>query len=84
MVLVGIVIAVIVLALAVRAVANKLSKRRQLTTALAESASCPNLRVVALGVAGSGKTVFLASMFHRLHITSPVGRISWRRPLTSG
>jgi len=72
-VLVGIVIAVIVLALVARAVANKLSKRRQLTTALAESAGVPTFRVVALGVAGSGKTVFLASMFHRLHITSPGG-----------
>jgi Double-GTPase 1 len=69
---VGIFIALIVLALVARAVANK-RKVRQLTTALAESEAVPTFRVVALGVAGSGKTVFLASMFHRLHIASPGG-----------
>ncbi|HTY34010.1 hypothetical protein [Mycobacterium sp.] len=67
-----IVIAVIVLALVARAVAKKL-KVRQLTKALVESETVPTFRVVALGVAGSGKTVFLASMFHRLHIRSPGG-----------
>lgn len=64
---------VIVLALVARAVASKQSKRQRLAAALAQSAAVPTFRVVALGVAGSGKTVFLASMFHRLHVTSPGG-----------
>lgn len=66
-------IIVIILALVARAVANKLSKNAPLTAALAGSAAAPTFRVVALGVAGSGKTVFLASMFHRLHVASPGG-----------
>jgi hypothetical protein len=37
------------------------------------TAAAPTFRVVALGVSGSGKTVFLASMFHRLHVRSPGG-----------
>jgi hypothetical protein len=39
----------------------------------AVAAASPTFRVVALGVSGSGKTVFLASMFHRLHVRSPGG-----------
>jgi hypothetical protein len=39
----------------------------------APGGATPTFRVVALGVAGSGKTVFLASMFHRLHVQSPGG-----------
>jgi uncharacterized caspase-like protein len=31
----------------------------------------PTLRLVVLGVAGSGKTVFLSSMFHTLHVPMP-------------
>ncbi|HEY3014259.1 MAG TPA: caspase family protein [Nocardioides sp.] len=31
----------------------------------------PTVRVVALGVAGSGKTVLLSSMFHTLHVPMP-------------
>ena len=31
----------------------------------------PTLRLVALGVAGSGKTVFLSSMFHTLNVPTP-------------
>src|SRR5262245_54580999 len=33
----------------------------------------PTFRVVALGVAGSGKTVYLASMFQRLQVQAPGG-----------
>lgn len=33
--------------------------------------ACPTFKVVALGVAGSGKTVFLSSMFHKLNLLSP-------------
>jgi hypothetical protein len=31
----------------------------------------PTFRVIALGVAGSGKTLFLAGMFHTLHVPAP-------------
>lgn len=31
----------------------------------------PTLRLVALGIAGSGKTVFLSSMFHTLNVPTP-------------
>ena len=39
----------------------------------AVAGAVPTFRVVALGVAGAGKTVFLAGMFHRLHVQSPGG-----------
>ncbi len=34
-------------------------------------APIPTFRVIALGVAGSGKTVFLSSMFHKLNVPMP-------------
>jgi hypothetical protein len=70
---VELIVIVVVLALFARLIANKRSKSHPLTAALAESSAAPTFRVVALGVAGSGKTVFLASMFHRLHVASPGG-----------
>jgi hypothetical protein len=38
------------------------------TTTTTATAAIPTLRVLALGVAQSGKTVFLSSMFHSLHV----------------
>jgi hypothetical protein len=71
-------IAVVVgLALVARAIASKRRTNRGTGAdpagGPAGSAAIPTFRVVALGVAGSGKTVFLASMFHRLHVASPGG-----------
>jgi hypothetical protein len=37
----------------------------------AQADGVPTLRLVALGVAGSGKTVFLSSMFHTLNVPMP-------------
>lgn len=47
--------------------------RRVATAGRTGEAAVPVFRVIALGVAGSGKTVFLASMFHALHVPA-VGR----------
>src|ERR1700676_2676898 len=67
--LIVIAVAIVVVALVARAIASKRSARH----GAGDGAATPTFRVVALGVAGSGKTVFLASMFHRLHLTSPGG-----------
>jgi hypothetical protein len=52
--------------------ARALTARRRRAADRARAVA-PTFRVVALGVSGSGKTVFLASMFHRLHVRSPGG-----------
>lgn len=68
-------LAALALAVLARALAGRWRRRRASRSAtdgpLASAA--PTFRVVALGVSGSGKTVFLASMFHRLHVRSPGG-----------
>jgi hypothetical protein len=61
----------LVAALVARVVAARWKRGR--TGPAARGSTTPTFRVVALGVAGSGKTVFLASMFHRLHVQSPGG-----------
>lgn len=64
-----------VIAMVVRVLAAR--RQRLRTDAVhpgpAVAGTAPTFRVVALGVAGSGKTVFLAAMFHRLHVQSPGG-----------
>jgi hypothetical protein len=61
----------LVAALVARVVAARWKRGR--TGPATRGSTTPTFRVVALGVAGSGKTVFLASMFHRLHVQSPGG-----------
>jgi hypothetical protein len=61
----------LVAALVTRVIATRWKRGR--TGAGTRASTTPTFRVVALGVAGSGKTVFLASMFHRLHVQSPGG-----------
>jgi hypothetical protein len=48
-----------------------LFRRQRATAPPAPELPVPTVEVVALGISGSGKTVFLASLFHELHV--PIG-----------
>jgi hypothetical protein len=68
-------VAVVVVLLIVLVVAvaqrRRAARRDAARTAPDPVTASPTFRVVALGTAGSGKSVFLATMFHQLNVESP-------------
>jgi hypothetical protein len=64
----GVLVVVLVIALLARVLTRREARRPPETTEQALATPPPTFRVVTLGVSGSGKTVFLASMFHRLSV----------------
>jgi hypothetical protein len=74
MALVVVLAVLLVVATAMRLIVTWQDRSKARARGKALALACPTFRVVALGVAGSGKTVFLSSMFQQLNLLSPGGR----------
>ncbi|MET7397756.1 hypothetical protein ABZS66_30135 [Dactylosporangium sp. NPDC005572] len=64
----GLVGVIVVLAVAGAIVAVAVRRRRGGKEPVAPEVPVPTVEVVALGISGAGKTVFLAGLFHELHV----------------